>query len=45
MQVRVLEVVRLVLVAQTTNLVMQAVFAWTERVEFVALALEEAVVL
>ena len=45
MQVRVTDVLRLVLVAQTMNLVMEAVFAVTERVECVALALEEAVLL
>ena len=45
MQERVTDVLRLVLVAQTMNLVMEAVFAVTERVEFVALALEEAVLL
>ena len=44
-QERVTDVLRLVLVAQTMNLVMEAVFAVTERVEFVALTLEEAVLL
>ena len=45
MQVRVTDVLRLVLVAQTMNLVMEAVFAVTERVEFVALARERTVLL
>ena len=43
MQVQVTEVLRLVLVAQTMNLVMEAAFALTERVECVALALERTV--